>query len=42
MINSIQYQHTGVIMQVTPRVNSGGLVTLDIAQEVSDRRTAAA
>src|SRR5271169_1434144 len=23
-------------MQVTPRVNSGGLVTLDIAQEVSD------
>jgi general secretion pathway protein D len=27
---------TGVIMDVTPRVNSGGLVTLDISQEVSD------
>ncbi len=36
VINSIQYQQTGVIMNVTPRVNSGGLVTLDIAQEVSD------
>jgi general secretion pathway protein D len=36
VVNSINYQPTGVIMQVTPRVNSGGLVTLDIAQEVSD------
>ncbi len=36
VVNSINYQQTGVIMQVTPRVNSGGLVTLDIAQEVSD------
>ena len=36
VINSINYQQTGVIMQVTPRVNKGGLVTLDIAQEVSD------
>jgi general secretion pathway protein D len=35
VINSINYQPTGVIMQVTPRVNSEGLVTLDIAQEVS-------
>jgi len=35
-VNSIDYHATGVIMQVTPRVNSGGLVTLDIAQEVSD------
>ena len=33
--NSISYQPTGVIMQVTPRVNSGGLVTLDVQQEVS-------
>jgi general secretion pathway protein D len=39
VINSIGYQPTGVIMQVTPRVNSGGLVTLDIAQEVSDVST---
>jgi general secretion pathway protein D len=36
VINSINYQPTGVIMEVTPRVNSGGLVTMDIAQEVSD------
>jgi len=36
IINSIDYRETGVILEVTPRVNSGGLVTLDIAQEVSD------
>ena len=36
IVNSVQYQQTGVIMQVTPRVNSGGQVTLDIDQEVSD------
>jgi general secretion pathway protein D len=35
-VNSVDYHSTGVIMQVTPRVNSSGLVTLDIAQEVSD------
>jgi general secretion pathway protein D len=33
--NSTTYQQTGVIMQIRPHVNSGGLVTLDIAQEVS-------
>jgi general secretion pathway protein D len=36
IINSVNYQETGVILQVVPRVNSGGLVTLDISQEVSD------
>ena len=36
VINSVAYQPTGVIMQVTPRVNSGGMVTLDVSQEVSD------
>ena len=36
VINSIGYQPTGVIMEVTPRVNSGGQVTLDISQEVSE------
>lgn len=36
VVNSIDYHSTGVIMQVTPRVNSDGLITLDIAQEVSD------
>src|SRR5262249_25053369 len=33
VVNSVDYHATGVIMQVTPRVNTGGLVTLDIAQE---------
>jgi len=36
IVNSIQYRDTGVILKVTPRVNAGGLVLLDIAQEVSD------
>jgi len=36
IVNSIEYRDTGVILKVTPRVNSGGLVLLDIAQEVSD------
>ncbi len=35
VINSVDYRETGVITDVTPRVNSGGLVTLDISQEVS-------
>ena len=36
VINSIGYQPTGVILEVTPRVNSGGQITLDVSQEVSD------
>ncbi|HVH78098.1 MAG TPA: secretin N-terminal domain-containing protein, partial [Stellaceae bacterium] len=36
IVNSIDYHSTGVILQVTPRVNSDGLITLDLAQEVSD------
>ena len=40
VITSINYQQTGVVLDVTPRVNSGGLVTLDISQEVSDVSTA--
>jgi general secretion pathway protein D len=40
-VNSVDYHETGVIMQVTPRVNTGGLVALDIAQEVSDVAAAA-
>jgi general secretion pathway protein D len=35
VLQSTSYVSTGVITQVTPRVNSGGLVTLDITQEVS-------
>ncbi len=33
--NSVDYRDTGVILKITPRVNAGGLVLLDIAQEVS-------
>ena len=35
VVNSVNYQQTGVVMEVTPRVNSGGLVTLDVMQDVS-------
>ncbi|MFM9976607.1 MAG: type II secretion system secretin GspD [Sphingomonadaceae bacterium] len=35
VVNSIEYRDTGVILRVTPRVNAGGLVLLDISQEVS-------
>jgi general secretion pathway protein D len=33
---TVSYQQTGVVMQILPHVNSSGLVTLDIAQDVSD------
>lgn len=36
IVNSIDYRDTGVILKVTPRVNDGGLVLIDISQEVSD------
>lgn len=39
LVNSIQYRDTGIILKVTPRVNQGGMVLLDIAQEVSDVAT---
>ena len=35
VINSFQYLETGILLAVTPRINSGGLVTLDVNQEVS-------
>ncbi|MEA2779752.1 MAG: ral secretion pathway protein, partial [Rhodospirillaceae bacterium] len=36
IVNSIQYRDTGVILEVVPRVNTNGLVALQIVQEVSD------
>ncbi|QYE33909.1 type II secretion system secretin GspD [Polymorphobacter sp. PAMC 29334] len=36
IVNSIEYRDTGIILKITPRVNSSGLVLLDVAQEVSD------
>lgn len=35
VVSSVQYLDTGVILNVTPRINAGGLVNLDIDQEVS-------
>jgi general secretion pathway protein D len=34
-ITSVQYLDTGVILAVTPRINAGGLVNLEVVQEVS-------
>ena len=36
LVNSVEQVQTGVILSVTPRVNAGGLVTMEIQQEVSD------
>lgn len=36
IVNTIQFRDTGVILQVTPRVNETGYVMLEIEQEVSD------
>lgn len=36
VVNSIQFRDTGVILEVTPRVNANGLVLLDVMQEVSN------
>lgn len=39
-VNSVDYRDTGIILKITPRVNESGLVTLDIAQEVSSVKNA--
>ncbi|CAK0753848.1 general secretion pathway protein D [Gammaproteobacteria bacterium] len=36
ILNSIQYKDTGVILSVQPRVSQGGLVTMEIEQEISE------
>ena len=35
-VNEVEQRDTGVILTVTPRVNAGGLVILEVVQEVSD------
>jgi general secretion pathway protein D len=35
VVNEITYKNTGVILKVTPRINSNGLVTMEIEQEIS-------
>ena len=34
--STIQYRDTGIILKVKPRVNSGGMVLMEVSQEVSD------
>ena len=36
VLNSYQYLETGVLLTITPRINSGNQVTLEVNQEVSD------
>lgn len=38
-VNEIEYRDTGILLSVSPRINSGGLVTLEVSQEVSDAVT---
>jgi general secretion pathway protein D len=38
-LGQVQYLNTGVILKVVPRVNPGGLVYLDVSQEVSNPTT---
>lgn len=35
IVNEIEFKNTGVILKVTPRINSNGLVTMEIEQEIS-------
>ncbi len=35
IINNVEYRDTGVLLNVTPRVNPGGLVIMEVSQEVS-------
>ncbi len=39
IVTTNQYISTGVILQVTPRINAGGRVTLEVNQEVSSADT---
>ena len=36
LVNTIEFRNTGVLLTVTPRVNAGGLVIMDVEQEVSN------
>jgi general secretion pathway protein D len=35
IVSEVQFRDTGTLLQVTPRINEGGMVTLEINQEVS-------
>lgn len=36
VVTSVSYVDTGVVLSVRPHINAGGLVTLEVSQEVSD------
>jgi general secretion pathway protein D len=36
IVNSVQFRDTGILLTVTPRVNDGNMVILEVAQEVSN------
>lgn len=36
VVNNVTYRETGVVLEVTPRVNAGGFVTMDVNQSVSN------
>ena len=36
IVNSVQFRDTGVILEVTPRINRNGQLVLEVSQEVSD------
>lgn len=38
-VNEIEYRNTGILLKIAPRINDGGLVTLEVNQEVSDAVT---
>jgi len=38
-LQSVEFKEVGVILEVTPRVNLGGRITLDLSQEVSEVNT---
>jgi general secretion pathway protein D len=39
IVSEVQYRDTGTLLKVTPRINDGGMVTLEISQEVSNPGT---
>ena len=41
LVNNIEFRDTGVLLTVSPRVNAGGLVTMEVEQEVSNVATVA-
>lgn len=36
VLSNVQYMETGVVLEVTPHVNAGGFVTMEVNQSVSD------